>query len=190
MSPSRLALLAVAAALCTGTAVAAPVGGSVTAINALSNDAYVTNLAIVGDTATTDATIVSGRINNNNDAGWRLSVTSANTGKLIRTEGGGGGGAGREILYTNVKFVRTAGTIGAGLTDPHNQSKNIVTGASGGGVAGTTIFNTGAAVGTPGAATAATVDYDFALQISWGIDRTLLAGTYRDNITLLLENDN
>lgn len=180
--------LAVAAALALGAtgALAGTVGGSVDPINTLvEND--VSSITIVGASGQTDTTIVTGTIDNNFDGGWKLTVTSANVGKLTR--GGGAGGAGREILYTNVKFVKTAGTLGAGLTDPHDSNKNIVTGASGGGVAGTTIFNTGSAVGVPGTATTATVAYAYALRISWAADTSLLSGTYSDSVTLTLAND-
>lgn len=190
MSRSRLILLAAAAAFASGTAFAGTVGGSVAPINTLTNEVYTSNVVIDPSVGQTDTTIVTGRINNNNDAGWKLTVVSANLGKLVRTEGGGGGGAGREIAYTNVKFVKTAGTLGAGLTDPHNQSKDIAAGTGAGGVAGTTAFNTGAAFGTPGTATSATIDYDFALRISWSADRSLLSGTYQDTVTLTLANDN
>lgn len=179
--------LAVASALALGGATGAwagTVGGSVTPINTLvEND--VSNITIVGATGQTDTTIVTGTIDNNFDGGWKLTVASANIGKLKR----GTGGAGREILYTNVKFVKTGGTLGAGLTDPDGTSKNIVTGASGGAVAGTTAFNTGAAFGTPGTATTATVAYAYALKISWSTDTSLLSGTYSDSLTLTLADD-
>lgn len=187
----RLLQLATFATLAyASSAVAGTVGGTVDPINVLSNEAFTSSITIDPATGQTDTTIVTGRINNNNDAGWKLTVVSTNLGKLVRTEGGGGGGAGRQIAYTNVKFVNTGGTLGTGLSSPNNQSKNITTGASAGDVAGTTVFNTGAAVGTPGTATSATVDYDFALKISWSADRNLLSGTYQDTVTLTLANDN
>jgi hypothetical protein len=183
-------VLAASAAFLLGgaTVFAGTVGGSVTAINTLAEN-YVSNITIgsstPGSNAQTDTTVVSGTIDNNNDAGWKLTVVSANVGKLKR----GAGGAGREILYTNVKFVKTGGTLGAGLTDPHNVTRNIVTGADAGDVAGTTVFNTGATVGAPGTATTATVAYAYALRISWSSDTTLLSGSYSDTITLTLAND-
>lgn len=182
--------LAVAAALALGAtgALAGTVGGSVSPINTLvEND--VSSITIVAATAQTDTTIVTGTIDNNYEHGWKLTVASGNTGKLVRTSGSGGPGAGREILYTSVKFVKTGGTLGAGLTDPNGSSKDIVTGISGGGVAGTTIFNTGTAVGTVGTATTATVGYAYALKISWSADTSLLSGTYSDSLTLTLAND-
>ncbi|MFC5499011.1 hypothetical protein ACFPOE_15800 [Caenimonas terrae] len=187
--PTRTRLaLAAALALAGSGAMAGTVGGSVAPINTLvEND--TTGITIVGATGQTDTTIVTGTIDNNSESGWKLTVTSANTGKLVRTSGSGGPGAGREILYTNVKFVKTGGTLGAGLTDPNGSSKNIVTGTLGGGVAGTTIFNTGSAVGTPGTATTATVGYAYALKISWSADTSLLSGTYSDSLTLTLADD-
>lgn len=193
MTPNaRQFLAAFAALLAAPTLVlAGTVGGSVTPINNLT-ETYTSNITIGTSTpgnnnGQTDTTIVSGVIDNNSDTGWKLTVVSANLGKLFK----GAGGAGREITYTNVKLVRTsaANTLGAGLTDPHNTSKNIATGAGAGDVAGTTIFNTGTAVGSPGTATDATEGYAYALRISWSSDTSLLAGTYSDTITLTLAND-
>lgn len=179
--------LAVVAAFALGgvtSALAGTVGGTVAPINTLvEND--VSTITIVAATGQTDTNIVTGTIDNNNAGGWKLTVASTNVGKLKK----GDGGAGREILYTDVKFVKTGGTLGAGLTDPTGGSKNIVTGASGGAVAGTTIFNTGTAVGIAGTATTATVGYAYALQISWSADTSLLSGNYTDTITLTLAND-
>jgi hypothetical protein len=184
----KLALVSVVAFSGAAVVLAGTVGGSVTAINQLvEND--VSSITIGSSTpganGQTDTTIVTGTIDNNDAAGWKLTIVSANTGKLKK----GAGGAGREILYTNIKFVKTGGTLGAGLTDPDGSSKNIVTGASGGGTAGTTIFNTGSAVGTPGTATTATVGYAYALKISWSSDTSLLSGSYTDSLTLTLAND-
>lgn len=188
---SRSVLAALAALLTATAASAGTVGGSVTAINTLTEN-FVSNITIGTSTpgnnnAQTDTTIVSGQIDNNNDAGWKLTIVSANAGKLMK----GAGGAGRQITYTNVKFVRTsgAGTLGAGLTDPHDTVRNIATGANAGDVAGTTVFNTGSAYGVPGTATDATEAYTYALRISWSSDTSLLAGTYSDTITLTLAND-
>ena len=187
----RSLLAALAALLTASHALAGTVGGSVTAINTLTQN-FVSNLTIGtstpgNDNSQTDTTVVSGQIDNNNDAGWKLTVVSTNLGKLLK----GAGGAGREIAYTNIKFVRTSGasTLGAGLTDPHNTVRNIATGADAGDVAGTTVFNTGTAVGVPGTATDATEGYTYALQISWSSDTSLLAGTYSDTVTLTLAND-
>lgn len=187
----RSCLAALAAFLGSTAAYAGIVGGSVTPINTLA-ESYVSNLTIGTSTpgnnnGQTDATIVSGQIDNNNDTGWKLTVVSSNLGKLKK----GSGGAGREIPYTNIKFVRTsaASTLGAGLTDPHNTTRNIATGADAGDVAGTTVFNTGTAYGVPGTATDATEGYTFELRISWSSDTSLLAGTYTDTLTLTLAND-
>ena len=180
---SAFSLLGGATAAWAGT-----VGGSVSPINALV-ESDVSNITVVAAAGQTATTIVTGTIDNNNDGGWMLTIVSGNVGKLKRTSGTGFNGTGSQILYTNVKFVKTGGTLGAGLTDPDGTSKNIVTGASGGGVAGTTIFNTGSAVHTPGTATTATVAYAYALKISWSADTTLLSGTYSDTLTLTLAND-
>lgn len=179
--------IAVTSALVLGgitSALAGVVGGAVPPINTLTQTP-ISNITIVAATGQTDTTIASGTIDNNNPGGWKLTVASANAGKLIKTTGGG---AGREILYTNVKLITTGGTLGAGLTAP-TSTKNIVTGVSGGAVAGSTIFNTGSAVGTPGTATTATVGYAYSLLISWSADTSLLAGSYQDTITLTLAND-
>jgi hypothetical protein len=171
------------------SAFAGTVGGSVTAINTLvQND--ISNIPIGSttpgaDNSQTDTTIVTGTIDNNNEAGWKLTVVSTNSGKLLR----GTGGAGREILYTNVKFVQTAGTLGAGLNSVNGVTRNIVTGANAGGTPGTTVFNTGASFGIVGTATTATEALTYDLQISWSNDTTLIAGNYTDTITLTLEND-
>jgi hypothetical protein len=179
--------LAVAAALAAASpAFAGTVGGTVGAINTLV-DLYINNIVIDPTVPVTDEPIVVGTIDNNSDTGWSLTVTSANVGKLTR--GGGAGGAGNQILYTNIKLVQTGGTLGAGLTNPNGTTRNIVTGASGGGTPGTTIFNTGTAVGTPGTATTATVNYGYSLRISWSADTSLLSGAYTDVITLVLAND-
>jgi hypothetical protein len=105
-------------------------------------------------------------------------------GKLLR----GAGGAGRQLTYTSVELVTTGGTLGAGLTSPAT-SRNIVTGASAGDVAGTTHFFTHSAYTGNGTATSATVDYAFQLRISAAADTTLLSGSYTDDITLTLNND-
>lgn len=183
--------LAVVSAFALGSvtsAFAGTVGGSVDPINTISTS--FPNTAIVASAGLSDRIIVTGTIDNNADTGWRVTVVSGNVGKLIRTEGGGGGGAGRELLYTSIKFVKTGGTLGVGLIDPDTQNKNIVTGANGGGVAGTTKFSTGGAT-LPAAATAttATVGYTYALKISASADTSLLAGTYSDTITVTIAVD-
>ncbi len=180
----KLALVSAFALASVTSAWAGTVGGNVAPINTNTAVTHVSNIAIVAANNQSDVIVVSGLINNNFDGGWKLTIVSTNVGKLKR----GDGGAGREILYTNIKFFHSGGGFGAGLTDP-NGSKNIVTGASGGGTAGTTIFNTGSAVGAPGTATTATVDCAYALQISWSADSSLLAGEYTDTLILTLAND-
>ena len=166
-------------------ALADPVGGEVDPISALASVTYVTNLDIVGASGLTNAVIVSGTINNNDELGWDLTVTSANAGKLQR----GAGGAGRELVYNNITFVRTGGTLGAGLTDPSNTTRNVATGAGAGDITGTTHFFTHTQLTGTGTATSATVNYAFELQISAAADTSLLSGTYLDTITLTLNND-
>jgi hypothetical protein len=200
MKHSVLKLAAVISALALGSvtsALAGTVGGSVTPINTLAQTPYAA-ITIGSSTpgasnALSDVTVVDGTIDNNSDTGWRLTIVSANAGKLIRV--GSSGGAGNEILYTNIHFAKTGGTLGAGLTDPSvtlSGTKSIVTGVSGGGTPGTTIFNTGTAVGTPGTATTATVAYAYALKISTSTDSTLLGSAttkFTDTLTVSLAND-
>jgi hypothetical protein len=186
---SALNLAIVSALTLTGatSALAGSVVGGVLEINTLTNNftpAFSIGSATAGaSNDQTDTTIVSGQIDNNSPNGWKLTVVSANKGKLLM----GGGGTGREILYTNVKLVTTSGTLGTGLTSPVG-TKNIATGADGGGIIGTTYYSTGTA-GLAAAATG-TVGYLYALQISWASDLTLLSGNYTDTITLTLaDND-
>jgi hypothetical protein len=162
-----------------------PVGGDVDPINTLTSVTYVTNLDIVAASGLTNAVIVSGTLNNNDEHGWDLTVTSANAGKLQR----GAGGAGRELAYNNITFVGTGGTLGAGLTNPSNTTRNVATGAGAGDVIGTTHFFTNTAFAGTGTATSATVDYTFELRISASANTALLSGTYTDTITLTLNND-
>jgi hypothetical protein len=186
----RAFLVAFVALSSTALVSAGTVGGSVTPINSLSSTTFTSNITIGSSTpgssnAQTDTTIVTGQIDNNNENGWKLKVDSGNLGILKR----GTGGAGQEIAYNTVKFVKVTGTLGAGLTDPDGGVHNIATGASYGAVAGTTYFNTGDAYASVGTATTATVGYQFGLKISWSNDNTLLAGSYTDAITLTLSND-
>lgn len=182
MKGYRSMLPGLALGLVATGALAEPVGGEVDPINTLTSVTHVTNLDIVGASGLTNAVIVSGTINNNDEAGWELTVTSANAGKLQR----GAGGAGREIAYNNITFVGTGGgTLGAGLTNPSGTVRNI-TSVSGPGV--THFFTHTQETGT-GTATSATVDYTFELRISAAADPSLLSGTYTDNITLTLNND-
>lgn len=193
---SRLrSLLAASAAVFVSTALSfagsGSVGGDVTPINHLT-ESFKSDLTIGtstpgNDNSGTDVTIFEGQIDNNDENGWRLTVESANEGKLLR----GTGGAGREIAYTNIKLVRTsaASTLGTGLIDPHNTTRNIATGADAGDIAGTTVFNTGESVDEPGTATDATAGYTFKLVISWSNDPSLLSGSYSDTLTVSLDND-
>ncbi len=181
-----LRLAAIAALAASGPAFAGTVGGTVGAINQLA-DNYVSNIVIVPSVGQTDTEVVYGTIDNNSSTGWRLTVLSSNIGKLELA--GSSGGSGREILYTNIKFVKTGGTLGGGLHDPDGAVRNIVTGLLSGGTPGTAVFNSGVAFGTCGTATSATVNYGYSLQISWSADTSLLAGTYTDTLTLTLAND-
>jgi hypothetical protein len=171
--------------LAATAALADPVGGDVDAISTLTSVNYVTNLDIVGASGLNNAVIVSGTINNNDENGWDLTVTSANAGKLQK----GAGGAGRELVYTNITLVNTGGTLGAGLTNPSNTTRNVATGADAGDVIGTTHFFTHTQFTGTGAAQSATVDYTFELRISAAANTSLLSGTYTDTITLTLNND-
>ena len=166
-------------------ALADPIGGDVDPINTLTSVTYVTNLDIVGASGLADAVIVSGAINNNDELGWDLTVTSANAGRLQR----GAGGAGRELVYNNITFVGTGGTLGAGLTNPSNTTRNVATGAGAGDTAGTTHFFTHTQFTGTGTATSATADYTFELRISAAADTSLLSGSYTDTLTLTLNND-
>jgi hypothetical protein len=169
----------------TTAALADPVGGVVDEIRELSSVTYVTNLGIVGASGLSGAVIVSGTINSNDEHGWDLTVTSLNAGKLQK----GAGGAGRELVYNNITFVGTGGTLGAGLTNPTNTTRNVATGAGAGDVIGTTHFFTHTQFAGSGTATSATNNYTFELRISAPADTSLLSGTYLETITLTLNND-
>lgn len=185
MQGYRSMLPGLALGLAATTVLADSIGGDVDPINELTLVTYVTNLDIVGANGLTDAVIVSGTINNNSENGWDLSVKSDNQGKLLR----GAGGAGRELVYNNITFVGTGGTLGAGLTNPNNTTRNVATGAGAGDVLGTTHFFTHSQFTGTGAATSATVGYTFELQIDASANTSLLSGTYSDTITLTLNND-
>lgn len=181
----KLAAAAAAAFVFGSPAVAGTVGGEVAPINTLGTQTFtntLTDLAVGG----TDVTVVSSTISNNNDRGWSLTVTSANSGKLLREATAvddGVGGVGREILYSTVKLVKTGGTLGDGLTDPSGTSQSVT-----GGAVTPAVFNTRSG-GVLGTATTATVNYAFDLKISWSADTRLLSGNYTDEITLNLAND-
>jgi len=169
--------------LVAAAALADPIGGDVAEINVL-DATFVEDLVIVGADGLTNAVVVSGTINNNDENGWDLTVTSGNAGVLRR----GAGGAGRQITYNNITFVGTGGTLGAGLTDP-GATRNVATGAGAGEQAGTTHFFTNGDFTGTGTATSATVDYTFELRISAAADTSLLSGEYTDELTLTLNND-
>jgi hypothetical protein len=184
----RHALVRIAGATLGLTAATAglanPVGGDVDPINELSSLSYITNIDIVGANGLGSTVVVSGTINNNDEHGWDLTVTSANLGVLRR----GSGGAGRELAYTNIQLANTGGTLGSGLTSPA-ATRNIATGANAGDVAGTTHFFTHSAYTGSGTATSATVNYTFELRITASADTSILSGSYSDDITLTLNND-
>ena len=96
---------------------------------------------------------------------------------------------GRELAYNNITLVGTGGTLGAGLTNPSNTTRNVATGAGAGDVVGTTHFFTHTQFTGTGTATSATVDYTFELRISAPANTSLLSGPIRDTITLTLNND-
>ena len=155
----------------TPSVIAGVIGGEVAEINDLQQT-FVSNITIVAGEAQADTTIMTGIINNNMEAGWNLTVSSANLGKLNR----GAGGIGNEINYEYIQLVKQSGILGADLVDPHAQVKDIT--------GGSVNFDTGS-----GLATSATEDYGFALQISWKEDSSMLAGSYSDTITLTLATD-
>lgn len=170
----RLAALVITSAAFAPSVSAQAVGGAIPLINTLSVS-HVDNLSIVANVARTDVTVVTGTINNNSPTGWVLTVTSGNSGKLLRA--GTTGGAGREVPYNQVKFAKTGGTLGAGLSDPNGTSNNIAS-------TGTVNFSTVTKV-----ATTSTVGYTFDLKISWDADTRLIEGTYTDTLTATLAVD-
>jgi hypothetical protein len=187
LNPKRsvfiLMLIGIFAFLATGANAATLVEGQVEPVNTLTSETYTADIdgATSLDTGGTDVMIASGTINNNYENGWKLTVTSTRNGKLVRTGVSNGDGTDTpdEIVYTNIKFVKTAGTLGSDLTDPHNSAKDITS--------GTCAFSTGV-IGSS-AATTATVDYDFELQITYAADDSLLQGTYDDTIGMTLTVD-
>lgn len=184
MKGYRSMLPGFALGLAATAVLADPIGGEVDAINTLAAT-YVTTLDIVGASGIANEVVVSGTINNNDERGWDLTVTSANAGKLQK----GAGGAGRELVYNNITFVGTGGTLGTGLTNPSNTTRNVATGAGAGDVIGTTHFFTHTQFTGTGTATSATTDYTFELRITAPANTSLLSGTYTDTITLTLSND-
>ena len=146
--------------------VASDISASLAEIHTL--DYTVANdINIVTDSPQTNQTLVSGTINSNRPGGWILLVFSGNLGKLKRLAGG----PASEITYTNIKLVHTGGAMGATMINPSGVETSV---GYGGGM-----FYTGAA-------TTATVDYQFQLQIGWEADTSLLTGHYTDTISLLM----
>jgi len=139
-SALKLALVSVLA-LGGVTSALANIGGSVAAINVLGASTFATAITVgtvdsLAANGRDDVQIVSGTINNNDPAGWTLSVKSANQGRL--TKSGIGAAPGRQITYTSVKFVGAAadgtGTgLGSGLTVP-SAAVNIATPAAATGI--------------------------------------------------------
>ncbi len=159
------------------------VEGEVDPINTISAENYMSSDfsgATSLDAGGTDVKVADFTLSDNHQNGWKLTITSANSGKLIRADTitvGDGTSVHSEILYSSVKLVKTGGTLGAALTDPDGSSKAITT--------GTAIFDTG----TASTATTATVAYAANLVISWAADSTLLQGKYRDTLTMSLAVD-
>lgn len=172
--------LALASALALGgigSALAGAIGGSVPLTQSVTFVEVATSTPITVNTGYTDRMVASGLVNSNSAEGWKVTFTSANNGKLKRT--GSSGGAGSEILYTNIHFVKTGGTLGSGLTAPDNTTKDITT--------GTAVVDTG---GAAVLATTATADYAYDLKITFSADPSLLAGTYTDTVTATIAEDN
>jgi hypothetical protein len=157
---------------------AGTVGAIVDPVSALSNEQFFTDVSgTTADAGATAVTIASGVIDNNYQNGWNITVASGNNGKLIRDAAAGGDGAtsADEILYSNIIWAKTGGVLGDGLTDPDGSTQDITSGSAN--------FETGA-IATP--ATTATVAYAYNLNITWGVDTSLLQGTYEDTITMTL----
>ena len=170
----RMVTILSAFAVTAFSAMAGTISADVDAVNTLSSESYFTDVtgATSADAGATDVKVASGVINDNHEEGWKLTVTSANSGVLIRNSG-----EADTIDYTNIKFVKTGGTLGTSLTDPDGTSKSVATGSC--------VFDSG----TASAASTATEDYAFELQISWSADSTLLTGTYEDTVTMTLSVD-
>jgi hypothetical protein len=155
------------------SALAGSVGGVVDAISTLTSETYFSDVS-GGDSAdgsASDAKIASVVVDHNDEAGWKLTVASANDGVLKNSVAA----SSQTIAYTNIKLVKTGGVLGSGLSDPHNSSQSVASGS--------TIFQTAPASEVAGSAT---VGYALELQISWSLDTALLSGTYSDSITMTL----
>jgi hypothetical protein len=171
LKSSAIKLIALACVLTCGQQVYADsgiIGGYVLPFSEMTDTVFISNNTIDPTDVTTDMTVASAVINNNNEKGWALQLTSANAGVLKR----GTGGVGRELNYQNIKLVKTSGVLGANLTDPAG-SKSVSS--------GTAVFNTGAALATSG-----TLNYSFDLKIDLPADASLLEGLYKDTLTMTL----
>ncbi|MDO8806057.1 MAG: hypothetical protein Q7R35_16695 [Elusimicrobiota bacterium] len=158
------------------SALAGSIGGVVDPISTLTSETYFADVSggASADGVVSNAKIASVVVDNNNEAGWKLTVTSANNGSLKNTVAV----SSPTIAYSNIKLVKTGGVLGAGLADPNNASQAVTSGS--------TIFQT-----SPGAqvASTATVAYALELQISWSANTALLSGTYSDTITMTLASE-
>jgi hypothetical protein len=186
-------LLAVAAAFASSSVFAdvasGTVGTTVDPINTVTfTAAAFSTVKLVASAGNSAYVLGSGRIDNNNALGWKLSVISANNGTLRR--GGNETGTGREVTYTNITLRNTGGTLGTNLTDPKDEVRNVTTS-----VATPVIFSTRTTkdgTGTARAAHSATVAYTYSLEINipaLSEAEQLLSGDYKDTISLTLVND-
>lgn len=173
--------LSIAALTLLGSSVFADtgaIGGSNPLSNTLTGGTFASAATITPATAINNLVVYTATLDSNSVTGWKLTVASTNHGKLIRTTVPASCTTGCEILYTNVKLVRTSGTLGGGLTDPQ-ATKDITSGS--------TFFSTGLAA-LPNA-TSATFDYLFDLKIDVPINRNLLQGTFSDTFTVTVASD-
>lgn len=154
------------------------IGGSNPLVNTLTGGTFANAATITPATAINNLVVYTATLNSNSATGWKLTVGSTNSGKLIRTTVPAGCTTGCELTYTNVSLVRTSGTLGGGLTDP--QATKDITSNS-------TFFSTG--LGATASATSATVDYLFDLKINLPVNRNLLQGTFTDSLTVTLASD-
>lgn len=128
----------------------------------------------------TDVKIADVTISDNHEHGWKLTLTSTNGGKLIRAAtitAGDGTNTASELTYTNIKLVKTGGTLGTGLMDPDGQSKDIA--------GGTCYWDTG----TLPTGVTPTDAYAANFVITYAANSNLLQGYYRDTITMALAVD-
>jgi hypothetical protein len=173
--------LSIAALALVGSSVLADtgaIGGSNPLVNTLTGGTFGNAATITPATAINNLVVYTATLDSNSATGWKLTVASGNSGKLIRTTVPAGCTTGCQILYTNVKLVKTSGTLGGGLTDPQ-ATKDITSGS--------TFFSTG--LGATASATSATFDYLFDLKIDVPVNRDLLQGTFSDSLTVTLASD-